>query len=67
MLNETKVCSKSAINIKGFQPFPLVKSRKSGGGLYMGVKHGLCEPVMTDDSENDDLVTIRLSRKEHGI
>ena len=67
MLNETKVYSKSAINIRGFQAFPVVRSIKSGGGLYIGVKHGLCESIMTDDSENADLVTIRLSRKEHGI
>ena len=39
----------------------------SGGGLYIGVKHGLCEPIMIDDNENADLVTISLSRKEHGI
>ena len=66
MLNETKVYSKS-INIRGFQAFPVVRSKKSGGGLYIGVKHGLCESIMIDDSENADLVTIRLSRKEHGI
>ena len=59
--------SKSAINIRGFQAFPVVRSKKSGGGLYIGVKHGLCESIMIDDSENADLVTIRLSRKEHGI
>ena len=67
MLNETEVYSKSAINIRGFQAFPVVTSKKSGGGLYIGVKHGLCESIMIDDSENADLVTIRLSGKEHGI
>ena len=67
MLNETKVCSKSAINVRGFQSFPAVRSKKSGGGLYIGVKHGVCEPIMIDDSENAHFVTIRLSRKEHGI
>ena len=67
MLNETKVYSKSAVNIRGFQAFPVVRSKKSGGGLYIGVKHGLCESIMIDDSENADLVPIRLSRKEHGI
>ena len=67
ILNETKVYSKSAINILRFQAFPVVRSKKSGGGLYIGVKHGLCEPIMIDNSENADLVTIPLSRKEHGI
>ena len=59
--------SRSAINIRGFQAFPVVISKKSGGGLYIGAKHGPCEPFMIDDSESADLVTIRLSRKEHGI
>ena len=67
LLNETKVYSKSAINIRAFQAFPVVRSKKSGGGLYIGVKHGLCESIMIDDSENADLVTIRVSKKEHGI
>ena len=44
-----------------------MRSKMSGGGLYIGVKHGLCESIMIDDSENADLVTIRLRRKEHGI
>ena len=55
------------MNIREFQSFPVVRSKKSGGGLYIGVKHGLCEPIMTDDSENADFVTIRLCGKEHGI
>ena len=41
MLNETKVYSKSAINIRVFQAFPVVRTKKSGGGFYIGVKHGL--------------------------
>ena len=67
MSNETKVYNKSAIIIRGFQSFPVVKSKKSGGGLYIGEKFGLCEPIMTDDSENPNTVIIRLNRKEHGI
>ena len=59
--------SSIGIKIRGFQAFPVMRSKKSGGGLYIGVKHGLCEPIMIDDSENTDLVTIRLSGKEHGI
>ena len=44
-----------------------LRNKKSGRRLYIGVKHGLCEPIMVEDSENADFVTIRLSRKEHGI
>ena len=40
MLNETKVYSKSAIKIKGFQSFPVVRNKNKGGGAFMGVRHG---------------------------
>ena len=48
MLNETKVYSKSAIKIKGFQSFPVVRNKNKGGGAFIGVRHGLCEPIMID-------------------
>ena len=35
MLNEAKVYRKSAINVRAFQAFPVVRSKKSGGGLYI--------------------------------
>ena len=33
--------------------------------IYIGLKHGLCEHIMIDDSETADFVTVRLGRKEH--
>ena len=41
LLTETKVYTESVIDIKGFQSFSAVRDKKSGGGLYLGVKHGL--------------------------
>ena len=34
LLTETKVYTKSAIDIKGFQSFSAVSYKKSGGGLH---------------------------------
>ena len=45
LLTKTKVYSKSVMDIKGFQSFSTVRDKKSGGGLYLGIRHGLCESV----------------------
>ena len=58
MLNETKVYSKSAIKIKGFQSFPVVRNK--GGGAFIGVRHSLCEPIMIDCGDNAEFLTVRL-------
>ena len=39
LLTETKVYTKSAIDIKGFQFFSAVRDKKSGGELYLGMRH----------------------------
>ena len=41
LLTETKVYTKSAIDINGFLSFSAVRDTKSGGGLYLGIRHGL--------------------------
>ena len=41
LLTETKVYTNSAIDIKGFQSFSAVRDKKSVGGLYLGIRHGL--------------------------
>ena len=38
MLNETKVYSKSAIKVKGFQSFPVVRNKNIGGGALLTVR-----------------------------
>ena len=48
LLTKTKVYTKSAMDIKGFQSFSAVRDKKSGGGLYLGIRHGLYESVMID-------------------
>ena len=58
MLNETEVYKKSAIEIKGFQSFPVVKNE--GDGVFIGVKHGLCEPIMIDCCDIAEFLTVRL-------
>ena len=60
MLNETKVCSKSAIKIKDFRSFPVVRNKNKGGGAFIGVRHCLCEPAMIDSGDNAEFVTVRL-------
>ena len=67
MLNETKVCSKSAIKIKGFQSFPVVRNKNKGGGVFIGVRHGLCEPIMIDCGDNAEFLTVRLCNGVKGI
>ena len=60
LLTETKVSTKSAIDIKGFQSFSAVRDKKSGGGLYLGIRHGLCESVMIDSRSKASSVTVCL-------
>ena len=40
MLAETKVYSAASIDIKGFQAFPVMRSRNKGGGFYIDIRHG---------------------------
>ena len=67
MLNETKVHSKSAIKIKGFQSFPVVGNKNKGGGGFIGVRHGLCEPIMNDCGDSADFLTVRLCNGVKGM
>ena len=67
MLNETKVHSKSAIKIKGFQSFPDVKNKNKGGGAFIGVRHGLCEPIMIDCGDIAEFLTVRLCNGVKGM
>ena len=52
LLTETKVYSKTAVKIEGFQVFPAFRSKNCGGGLLVAIKHGLCSAVMIESGEN---------------
>ena len=57
-MNKTKVYTISTMDIKDFQFFSAVRNRKSGGGLYLGIRHGLCESVMIDSGSKASFVTV---------
>ena len=60
LLIETKVCTKVSIKIDGYQVFPVVTKKGSGGGLPVAVKHGLCSSLVIDYGENAEFITVRL-------
>ena len=66
-MTETKVYTKSAIDIKSFQSFSAVRDRKSGGGLYLGIRHELYESVMTDSGSKASFVTVCLDGKDCSV
>ena len=61
LLTETKVYARSAINIKGFQTFSAVRDKNRGGGLYVGISHGLYQSVMVDSGDNAQFITVHLN------
>ena len=67
LLCETKVYSNSAIGIRGFQSFPAVMQKNCGGGLYIGIRHGLCESVMTDSGRIAEFITVRPNCWDRGL
>ena len=67
LLTETKVYTKSAMDIKGFQSFSAVKDTKSGGGLYLGIRHGLYESVMIDSGSKASFVAVCLNEKDCSV
>ena len=67
LLNETKVYTSKAINIKGYQSFPVVRKDRQGGGIFIGVGHGSYETVMVSQGDDADFVTVRLKNNREGI
>ena len=49
------------MDIKGFQSFSAVRDKKSGGGLYLGIRHGLYESIMIDSGSKASFVTVYLN------
>ena len=58
LLCETKVHMNSAVQIDGFLSFPVVRQKNTGGGLYIGIRHGLCESVLSEYGKNAEFVTV---------
>ena len=67
MSTETKVYTWSAINIKGFQGFSVVRDKNMGGGIFLRIRHVLYETVMTDSGDKAQFVTIRLTNKDLNV
>ena len=61
LLVETKVHTNTAINIKGFQSFPVVRDRNTGDGMCICIRHGLFQSVMTDSGNKAEFITVRLN------
>ena len=57
----------SAVQIDGFQSFPVVRQKDTGGGLYIGIRHGLCESVLSEYGKNAEFVTVRMNCKGQGL
>ena len=60
LLTETKVYTKVSIKIDGYQVFPVVRKKGSGGGLAVAVKYGLCSSLVIAYGENAEFITVRL-------
>ena len=66
-MTKTKVYTKSVMDIKGFQSFSVVRDKKSGGGLYLGIRHGLYESVMIESGSKASFVTVCLNGKDCSV
>ena len=64
---ETKVYTNYAVQIGGFQSFPVVRQKKAGGGLYIGIRYGLCESVLSEYGKNAEFITVRMNCKGQGL
>ena len=67
LLSETKVYTSKAINIKGYQSFPVVRKDRQGGGIFIGVRHGSYETVMVSQGDDADFLTVLLKNNREGI
>ena len=67
LLTETKVYKNSAIHFDGYRSFSAVRNKKSGGGHYIGIKHGFCQSLMCCRGENAEFITVRMEGKYDGL
>ena len=61
MLTETKVCSKTATKLSGFQVFPVVRTSRYRSGLAIAIKYGICTAVMIDEWENAEFASVKMT------
>ena len=59
ILTETKVYTKSAVQLHGFQMFPVVRG-KGVGGLLKAVKHGICSFIVVVEGENAEFARVKM-------
>ena len=43
------------------------ETKNTGGGLYIGIRHGLCESVLSEYGKNAEFVTVRMNCKGQGL
>ena len=67
LLTETKVYKNSAIHFDGYQSFSAVTNKKSGGRLYISIKHGFCQLLLCNRGENAEFITVRMEGKYNGL
>ena len=67
LLTETKVHTKLSVDSKAFRYFSAVRDKKSGGGLYLGIRHGLYESVMIDSGNKASFVTVCVNEKDCNV
>lgn len=60
LITETKVYSRTAIQLHGYQIFPVVRKSKQGGGLAIAIKHNLCSSLLIDEGDNAEFITVKL-------
>ena len=63
LLTETNLYKNSAIHFDGYQSFSAVRNKKSVGGLYIGIKQGLCQSLTYNRNENAECITVRIEGK----
>ena len=67
LICETRVYRNSAVQIDDFQSFPVVRQKNTGGGLYIGIRHGLCESVLSEYGKNAEFIIVRMNCKGQGL
>ena len=67
LLTETKIYTRSAISIKGFQGFSVVRDKNMSGCIFIGVRHDLFETVTVDSGDKAHFITVRLTIKDFNV
>ena len=60
LLQETMLKKVGLLNLQGYQIFEKVRPNKNGGGLLTAIDNSL-NPVLVDDNENAELLTVAIN------